>query len=102
MTKPEQFLWIAQTAILADVLSRASHPHHSLETHAAASSSTALSLSNQAVYASEHIPSDMSAFEAVHEFCLFTLWSPDEKLNDAERNRIAVPRWFTPELLPIL
>ena len=96
MTKQEQFLWIAQTAILADTLARVSHPHSSLQQHSPSSTSTAISVSSQAVYASEHIPEDMSPFEAVHEFCLFTLWSRDDPSDTAERESFHVPHWFTP------
>ncbi len=87
MTKQEQFLYIVQTAILANGTNMASDPETRDRFRHEASAIGTMMLAEEAIRASELIPADMSAADAAGDFCghMFT------NLREEGQN---VPWWF--------
>ncbi|MGE5112555.1 MAG: hypothetical protein ACM3JB_16945 [Acidobacteriaceae bacterium] len=93
MTKQEQFLWIVQTAIIANSINLASRLPDSESYRHVFSATGALSLADEAIDASERIPENMTACEAANDFCTYMF----ENLRDIENkagNTMQVPHWF--------
>jgi hypothetical protein len=94
MTKQDQFLWIVQTAFLANAVNLASL-HAEVDSNRHIFSATgALINADEALRASKMIPASFSVFEAAHEFCTFMF----ENLRDLEDSSRSVPlqtpSWF--------
>jgi len=85
MTKQEQFLWIVQTTILANVI--ASQRDLADKWHQY-SGVGVTGLMADAIFASERIPSELSVTEAADDFCGYVLW------RDEGTERPELPLWF--------
>lgn len=86
MEKQEQFLWIVQTAFLANAIN-ISLNEDAKERRAEFSASGALIFMDEAVRASGMIPARMSAFEAANEFAG---WALDSLREEGDK----LPAWF--------
>ena len=91
MTKQEQFLFIVQTAILANGinLSSGAKPGY-LQVFSA---TDVLGTLDDAIYASERIPYTVSAYEAAHEFCNF-IFANRREADEPDGDKPQVPPWF--------
>lgn len=87
MSKQEQFLWIVQTILLANVGNIASQPEYAEKFRHVVSATGVSFTASEAVRASELIPTSMTATEAADEFCGYMLENLRPK--GAE-----VPSWF--------
>jgi hypothetical protein len=88
VTKQEQFLYIVQTALLANGIHLATEPTIDRATAKHNYSATGvLIVMDDALYASERMPEDKTAFEAAHDFCYFAF----ENLRSPEQS---CPEWF--------
>ena len=95
MTKQEQFLWIVQTAILTNGINLTATTPETAEKYRHVYSATGvLGTLDDAIYASERIPQDMSAGQAGHEFCHFMLQNLRDLEEEAEGASLQVPSWF--------
>ncbi len=84
MSKPLQFLMIVQTMFLANAINQTLEPDEALKNRHEISASGAFIFMDDAMFASERIPEDMSASEAANEFYSF------HKENNREGNHY----WF--------
>lgn len=94
MGKPEQFLWVVQTLMLRNAINLAADPERLERYRHEISATGAFGTCQDALWASERIPSNMSAAEAAHEFFFYmadNLRDQDEK---AEGKRPRAPGWF--------
>ena len=87
MTKQEQFLWVVQTVILANVGNVGSQPEHAAKYRHVISASGVVFTASEAIWASERIPGGMSAQEAAGQF---TFWM----LENLRGSGDTVPGWF--------
>ena len=93
MTKQEQFLWIVQTAILAngiDLISRAATAERYREVYSAGGAREVMA---EALAASEMIPDDMPATDAADDFCSWSLENLRDMVERAE-GQAEPPAWF--------
>ena len=93
MTKQEQFLWIVQTTILANGINLSSQAAVAAKYRAEYSGTGVLITADDAIYASERIPENKTAYQAANEFCSYIL----HNLRDAEEkanNDVKLPSWF--------
>jgi hypothetical protein len=87
VTKQEQFLFIVYTATLANGISLSAQAD--IEKYKADFlASGVLGLLDYAIYASDRIPANKSAYEAAHEFCNYMF------KNLEAANKANVPLWF--------
>ena len=95
MTKQDHFLWMVQTAILANGISLANGEAQAHYSHSY-SACGALIVAREAVRASERIPETMSAYDAALEFCTYMLDNLRHAAEDARRGkRLDLPAWFS-------
>ena len=80
MSKQEQFLWVVQTMVLANAVNLSSDPERAAKYKTQISATGVYMIMDDAINTSEHIPDDLSATEAAHEFCTFRL----QNLRDIE------------------
>jgi hypothetical protein len=69
MTKPEAFLWFVQTAVITNAVQVGTGQPVSDLARVGTSVTAVLAVLEEALWASERIPDELSAFEAAHEFC---------------------------------
>ncbi|GAA4169173.1 hypothetical protein [Shinella granuli] len=93
MTKEEQFLWIVQTAILANGINLASDPDRRVAYKDTYSSTGVRIVMREAVRAATLIPKDMDVGDAADDFCLWMFRNHQEALL-AEDHTTRVPYWF--------
>ena len=93
MTKQEQFLWIVQTAILANAINLVSRPDAPERYRNVYSAGGASGIMAEAIEASEMIPDEMPVRDAADDFCS---WSLDNLRDEAERGSEGAepPAWF--------
>ena|ERR1700761_2033587 len=94
MTKQEQFPYAVQTAILANATNLSSQRDFAEKYRHVFSASGVLGLIDDALWASERIPSSKSAFDAANEFCSFSLSNLRENEEKANGHSVSVPSWF--------
>lgn len=70
MTKQEQFLWIVQTCLLANAINVSNGSQADRFRHEV-SATGMFGNADEALRASEHIPHDMDASSAAHDFVFF-------------------------------
>ena len=87
MTKQEQFLFIVQTAILANGITLSSQSKTREKYQKEFSASGVLGMLDDAIYASSRIPRNMSAYDAAYEFCNFVF-------ENLQTERAEAPEWF--------
>ena len=93
MTREEQFLWIVQTAVLANAVNLASDDEVK-ETYRAVYSSTGVRIvMREAVRASALIPRDMDVGEAADDFCIWMFTNHNDLLRKDDPTA-TVPYWF--------
>ncbi|WP_105647723.1 hypothetical protein [Cronobacter dublinensis] len=85
MTKQELFLWGVQTVILSNNANVIRNDPEGKLAHIY-SATGIFSVVQDAIYASERIPAEMNAEEAIKDFCFFML----ENLRDDKK----CPAWF--------
>jgi hypothetical protein len=90
MTKQEQFLYIVQTAILANGINLTSDPDSTDKYRHDYSAAGVLGMMHDVIWASERIPNDMTAAEAAHESCGFML----SNLRNSGETPAQLPMWF--------
>ena len=96
MTKQEQFLWIVQTAILANGINLATTTATRKKYKAEFSATGVLVTADDAVRASELIPAKLTAFQAANEFCTYMFLNLRESEDKTRpRNHLKVPGWFS-------
>jgi len=97
MTKQEQFLWIVQTAILANGIRLASRVSNTDLDRDDYLTVGARELMADAIEASAMIPADMTARDAADDFCL---WMINNRRGELERRAKSAeekpepPAWF--------
>ena len=93
MTKQEEFLWIVQTAVLANAINLSSDVDTRKEYRHVYSSTGVRITMAEAIRASARIPDDMEAADAADDFCL---WCFDNHREAARRENpeANVPYWF--------
>ena len=95
MSKQEHFLWLVQTAIIANGIYLTSSAEASTHYRHCYSASGALMIAVEAARVSERIPASLSAYEAAMEFCTFMLDNLKHEAEDARRGkRLEIPAWF--------
>ncbi len=96
MTKQELFLYAVQTAVLTNGINLTSSTPERAEKYRHEYSATGvLGLMDDAIWASERIPSDMSAAEAAMEFCNYMFSNIREMMEEAAAGgRLERPVWF--------
>lgn len=93
MTKPEQFLWIVQTAALANCINLASRPDSDAEYRDVFSSLGVRIVMREAVRAAELIPGDMEVGDAADAFCNWMFRNHQEAVI-ADNPQATCPEWF--------
>lgn len=94
MTKQEQFLWIIQTAFIANAINLASDQDQAITYRHVFSATGALTLTDEALQASTMIPDSMTAYDAAREFSTFMLDNVRD-MEDASRSAVLeTPDWF--------
>ena len=94
ISKQQQFLWVVQTAILANGTNLASIPDKVNKYRVDVSASGALMVADEALRASELIPEEMSAFDAAHQFCTHMLRNLRDSEVEAKGTSYEIPYWF--------
>lgn len=93
MTKQEEFLWIVQTAILANAVNLSTHDE-TKEKYLDVYSSTGVRIvMREAIRASGRIPADMDAADAADDFCIWMFGNHQDALK-ADDPEASVPSWF--------
>jgi len=94
MDKRQEFLYIVQTAVLANGINLATDPERRIDYRHEYSATGVLGLMNDVIWASGLIPKNMSAFEAADEFCGFMFGNLREIEEKARGQQETVPYWF--------
>ena len=94
MTKQEEFLWIVQTALLANGINLASHPNAADQYRHVFSATGMLGTAGDAVAVSKRIPAEMSARDAACDFCGFMLDNLQDDYQKTEGIQKRCPAWF--------
>ena len=94
MDKQQQFLWIAQTEILANAINLSSRNDWAEKQRHLIGGIGVGGLMADAVRASAKIPAGMEAEEAANEFCGYMLSNLRETTKGAEGRKLQVPYWF--------
>lgn len=93
MTKQEQFLWMVQTAILANAINLSTDEETKTSYRDTYSSTGVRIVMREAIRASEVIPAEMDAADACDDFCIWMFRNHQEVLKrDEPKSR--VPHWF--------
>lgn len=95
LTKQEEFLWIVQTAILANNIRLATDPEDQMrdtDKLAIYSATGTYITCDDAIYASRNIPEHLSSAKAANEFITFFLPNLRELENEAG-NEQKLPKW---------
>ena len=80
MTKQEQFLWIAQSTVIANAINLSSRPDWAEKHRTDISEMGVFITMDEAVRASGLIPENLTAAQAANEFCTSGLRVPLERL----------------------
>jgi hypothetical protein len=93
MTKQDQFLFIVQTAILANGINLASKQAWAEKYRNEFSANGVVETLAEAIDASDRIPETLSAHEAASEFCNY-MFKDLRALDEAEGKKVDCPSWF--------
>ncbi|MCM2294761.1 hypothetical protein NAC44_20760 [Allorhizobium sp. BGMRC 0089] len=94
MTKQEEFMWIVQTAILANGINLASR-EDTRDSYIETYSSTGVRIvMREAIRASRLIPQTMDAADAADEFCIWMFRNHQDTLRK-DNPKANVPKWFS-------
>jgi len=94
MTKQDQFLFLVQTAILANGINLSSQDATRDKYRHEFSATGVMGLMLDAIHASERIPESMTAHRAAVEFCSYMFDNLREQEEAAAERRLDVPSWF--------
>lgn len=94
MTKAEEFLWVVQTIILTNGINLATDPETNVRYRHVFSAIGVGGILNDALWAKDRIPDEMSAFDAAMEFTDLMLCNIREADEKATGERMPVPHWF--------
>lgn len=95
MTKQEQFLWIAQSTVIANAINLSSRPDWAEKHTADISDMSVFIAMDEAVQASELIPEYLTAGQAANEFCTFTLMNMRDTEEQLLGRPLTAPHWFS-------
>lgn len=93
MTRAEEFLWIVQTAILANAVNLATDENRKTDYLHAYSSTGIRIVMREAVRASKLIPDNMDVADAADEFCIWMFANHQDAVT-SENPKATVPGWF--------
>ncbi len=93
MTKKDQFLFIVQTAILANGTNLSCQSGGTVQYREEYSTAGVLATLDDALYASDRIPKDKTAYEAAHEFCFAAFSNLREAEEKSAGNLMSLPLW---------
>ncbi|NTE90154.1 hypothetical protein [Agrobacterium rubi] len=93
LSKEEQFLWIVQTAILANGINLSGEEDTRTKYKASYSSTGVRITMREAVRAANRIPANMDAADAADEFCIYMFENHRDSLDNDDRLK-KVPLWF--------
>ena len=94
MTKQEQFLWIAQSTVIANAIHLSSQPVWAEKHQMEISDMGVFITMDEAVRASGLIPENLTAAQAANEFCTFTLPNMRDTEEQALGRPLTTPPWF--------
>jgi hypothetical protein len=93
MTRAEDFLWIVQTALLANAVNLATDEERKAKyLHVYSSTGTRIVM-REAVRASKLIPDGMDPADAADEFCIWMFGNHQDTLKKDDPSA-TVPNWF--------
>ena len=93
MTRAEEFLWIVQTAILANAVNLANDSEMKIDYRDDYSSTGVRMMMREAIRASKLIPKGMDVADAADDFCLWQFRNHRETLQ-RDNPQATVPNWF--------
>lgn len=93
MTRAEEFLWIVQTAILANAVNLATNADQKTDYQHAYSSTGVRIVMREAIRASKLIPDDMDVADAADEFCIW-MFANHRDVERKENPQADCPSWF--------
>ena len=94
MTKEDQFLFIVQTAVLANGINLSAQEKTVEKYRHEYSATGVMGLMLDAIWASERIPETKTAHKAAVEFCSYMLDNLRAQEESATGERMMVPSWF--------
>ena len=94
MTKQEQFLWIAQSTVIANAIHLSSQLDWAQKHRRDISDMGVFITMDEAVRASGLIPENLTAAQAANEFCTFTLKNMRDTEEQALGRQLTTPPWF--------
>lgn len=93
MTRAEEFLWIVQTAILANAVNLATDENQKTDYLHAYSSTGVRIVMREAIRASKLIPENMDVADAADDFCIWMFANHQDGVR-RENPKATVPGWF--------
>lgn len=93
MTRAEEFLWIVQTAILANAVNLATNEDLKTDYLHAYSSTGVRIVMREAIRASKLIPENMDVADAADDFCIWMFANHQDAVR-RENPKATVPGWF--------
>ncbi len=93
MTKQDQFLFVVQTAILANGINLAAGADSDEKYRDVISATGVLGTLDEAIHASDRIPDNISAYDAAHQFCNF-IFANLREANESDGKNLDVPAWL--------
>ena len=93
MTRDEEFLWIVQTAILANAVNLATDSDKKTDYRDDYSSTGVRMVMREAIRASKLIPKGMDVADAADDFCIWQFRNHREALQ-RDDSAATVPNWF--------
>ncbi|MFN3952952.1 MAG: hypothetical protein ACK4LQ_00765 [Pararhodobacter sp.] len=93
MTRAEEFLWIVQTAILANAVNLATDENQKTDYLHAYSSTGVRIVMREAIRASKLIPENMDVADAADDFCIWMFANHQDEVR-RENPNATVPGWF--------
>lgn len=94
MDKPQKFVLIVQTTILANSLALTANPSLAKQYAHVTSANGVRFLMCEAVRASDLIPKSMDVVDAANSFCVFVLDNLRDNHEQATGQQLTVPSWF--------
>lgn len=93
MNREEQFLWIVQTAVLANAVNIAGDPERNTKYRHVYSSTGVRIIAREAIRASTRMPEGMDVADAADEFCA---WMFDNHRDSIKKDDpdAEMPSWF--------
>lgn len=93
MTRAEEFLWIVQTALIANAVNLATDEKTKIDYRDAYSSTGVRIVMREAIRASKLIPEGMDVADAADEFCI-SMFRNHQDAVKRDEPEATVPNWF--------